>query len=85
MKPRQRKVDRLGVDGAVWLTVGGEPFAALDKGLRRQLREDLVSLQDELKIPMLLITHDDDDVSALADEVVQLRAGRIASDAAVFA
>ena len=54
-----------------------EPFAALDKGLRRQLREDLVALQDELKIPMLLITHDDDDVSALADEVVHLQAGRV--------
>jgi len=54
-----------------------EPFAALDKGLRRQLREDLVALQDELKIPMLLITHDDDDVSALADEVVHVQSGRV--------
>ena len=54
-----------------------EPFAALDKGLRQQLREDLAELQRKLKIPMLLITHDDDDVRALADQVVQLRAGRV--------
>lgn len=31
MKPRQRKEDRLGVDGAVWLTVGGEPFGGRDR------------------------------------------------------
>ena len=54
-----------------------EPFAALDKALRRQLRDDLAALQRELKIPMLLITHDDDDVRSLADEVVHLRAGRV--------
>ena len=53
-----------------------EPFAALDKGLRQRLRADLAALQRELKIPMLLITHDDDDVQALADRVVHLRAGR---------
>ena len=54
-----------------------EPFSALDKGLRQHLREDLARLQRELKIPMLMITHDDDDVRLLADEVVQLRAGRV--------
>ncbi len=54
-----------------------EPFAALDKRLRQRLREDLVALQHGLQIPMLTITHDDDDVHALADEVVNLRAGRV--------
>ncbi len=61
-----------------------EPFAALDKALRRRLREDLARLQRELGIPMLMITHDEDDVRLLADEVVHLHAGRIvaAADAA---
>ena len=54
-----------------------EPFAALDKSLRQSLREDLAGLQQALKIPMLTITHDDDDVRALADHVVHLRAGRV--------
>jgi molybdate transport system ATP-binding protein len=54
-----------------------EPFAALDKPLRQRLREELAALQRQLNIPMLLITHDDDDVRALADEVVHLRAGRV--------
>jgi molybdate transport system ATP-binding protein len=58
-----------------------EPFAALDKDLRQRLREDLSDLQRELRIPMLMITHDDDDVRSLADEVVLLRAGRVVATA----
>ena len=54
-----------------------EPFAALDRGLRQRLREDLADLQRRLQLPMLLITHDDDDVRVLADEVVQVQAGRV--------
>ncbi len=54
-----------------------EPFAALDKPLRQRLRDELRDLQAQLQIPMLLITHDDDDVRALADEVVHLHAGRV--------
>ena len=54
-----------------------EPFAALDKRLRQRLRDELRDLQADLRIPMLLITHDDDDVRALGDEVVHLRAGRV--------
>lgn len=54
-----------------------EPFAALDKPLRQRLRDELRELQAQLQIPMLLITHDDDDVRALADEVVHLHAGRV--------
>jgi len=54
-----------------------EPFAALDQGLRRQLRAELRELQAHLRIPTLLISHDDDDVQALGDEVVHLQAGRV--------
>lgn len=54
-----------------------EPFAALDKGLRRRLREELKALQTELQLPLLLITHDDEDVQSLAEDVVCLDAGRV--------
>lgn len=57
-----------------------EPFAALDKSLRQRLRQDLCALQRELAIPMLTITHDDEDVQALADQVVHLQAGRVVAD-----
>jgi molybdate transport system ATP-binding protein len=58
-----------------------EPFAALDRGLRQRLREELLALQAGLDLPMLVITHDDDDVQTLADEVVHLRAGRVVAAA----
>jgi len=54
-----------------------EPFAALDKGLRQRLRDELKDLQAQLRLPMLLITHDDEDVHVLADQVVHLHAGRV--------
>lgn len=54
-----------------------EPFAALDKPLRQRLREELLALQTELQLPLLLITHDDDDVQMLAQAVVHLEAGRV--------
>jgi len=54
-----------------------EPFAALDKALRHRLREELLELQTSLQLPLLLITHDEDDVDRLAQEVVQLDAGGV--------
>ena len=54
-----------------------EPFAALDKPLRRRLRDELRDLQAQLGLPMLLITHDDDDLRVLADEVVVIDGGRV--------
>ncbi|NCT98187.1 MAG: ATP-binding cassette domain-containing protein [Comamonadaceae bacterium] len=61
-----------------------EPFAALDKGLRQRLRDELKDLQAELQLPLLLITHDDDDVRHLAQDVVCLDAGRtVACNAAL--
>ena len=54
-----------------------EPFAALDKALRHSLRSELAQLQAELKTPMLLITHDEDDITNLADEVVHIAAGQV--------
>jgi molybdate transport system ATP-binding protein len=54
-----------------------EPFAALDRPLRERLRAELRELQAQLSLPMLLITHDEDDVALLADDVVQMDAGRV--------
>jgi molybdate transport system ATP-binding protein len=54
-----------------------EPFAALDKGLRERLRNELRDLLDEVRLPMLLITHDDDDVHSLAQQVICMEAGRV--------
>jgi molybdate transport system ATP-binding protein len=56
-----------------------EPFAALDAGLRARLRDELSDLQAELEIPLMLITHDPDDVRRFGDEVVEIASGRIAN------
>ncbi|OAM30823.1 MULTISPECIES: ATP-binding cassette domain-containing protein [Eikenella] len=59
-----------------WLLLD-EPFAALDTGLRAQMRQWLLALQQELDLPMLLITHDPQDSAALAEEVAEMVAGRL--------
>lgn len=54
-----------------------EPFSALDRQLRRQMRDAVAELQSRLQLPMLLISHDEADVDALADEVVRIENGRL--------
>ncbi|AZS80489.1 ATP-binding cassette domain-containing protein [Achromobacter spanius] len=54
-----------------------EPFSALDSHLRGRMRQELNTLQRQLDVPMLLITHDPADVDALADEVFEVRDGKV--------
>jgi molybdate transport system ATP-binding protein len=54
-----------------------EPFAALNPMLRRTLRSELAAARQRAGIPMVLITHDVQDVLALADEVVLVEEGRV--------
>lgn len=46
-----------------------EPFSALDADLRRQMRAELIQLQQQSGVPMILITHDQVDADELAEEV----------------
>jgi molybdate transport system ATP-binding protein len=54
-----------------------EPFAALDPALRHRMRAELGALQRRLDIPMLMITHDPDDVRAFGDHVLRMENGSI--------
>lgn len=54
-----------------------EPFAALDPALRVVMRAELDALQKRLKVPMVLITHDRQDVEMFGEQVLQVRAGVI--------
>ena len=56
-----------------------EPFAALDPALRAALRAELDALQRRLQVPMVLITHDPEDVAVFGGQVLQMRAGEIES------
>ena len=54
-----------------------EPFAALDPALRATLRTELDALQRRLQVPMVLITHDPQDVAVFGEQVLHMRAGQI--------
>lgn len=58
-----------------------EPFAALDPLLRARMRRELVNTRALFKVPMLVITHDPEDVAVLAQTLVVLEQGRIARTA----
>ncbi|MES2933446.1 MAG: ATP-binding cassette domain-containing protein [Pseudomonadota bacterium] len=54
-----------------------EPFAALDPALRIEMRKELDELQRRLQVPMILITHDEDDAALFGEHVLHLREGVI--------
>lgn len=56
-----------------------EPFSALDPDLRIHMRKELRELQERLAVPLILITHDEQDVHAFCDETLCLKDGRIDS------
>ena len=54
-----------------------EPFSAVDRMTRRKLRQELEELRRELPMPIVLVTHDLDDVRRLADRLCVMHRGRI--------
>jgi len=54
-----------------------EPLGALDRKLREQMQVELRSLQQNLGISTLYVTHDQEEAMTLSDRVVVMRAGRI--------
>ena len=54
-----------------------EPFSSLDPELREALRSELGRLQRTLHVTTVYVTHDQGDAAALADCIVEMRAGRI--------
>ena len=53
-----------------------EPFAAIDRAVRRRLQAELTDLRRTLAVPLILVTHDFDDVVRLATHVLMLEHGR---------
>jgi molybdate transport system ATP-binding protein len=53
-----------------------EPFAAVDRQVRRSLQDEVNALRRTLDLPMILVTHDFDDVVRLATHVLLLERGR---------
>ena len=59
-----------------------EPLSNLDAKLRRQVREDIRALQQELRLTVVYVTHDQQEALAVSDRVIVMNQGRIAQDAA---
>jgi len=55
-----------------------EPLSNLDSKLRRQMREDIRRLQQELGVTSVYVTHDQDEALAVSDDVVVMKDGEIA-------
>jgi len=53
-----------------------EPFAAVDRLVRRRLQDEIDELRRTLDIPLVLVTHDFDDVIRLATHLLLLDRGR---------
>lgn len=54
-----------------------EPFSAVDSHLRQSLRSQIKQLMDDLQQPVLLISHDLEDVRHMADHIGVMIEGRI--------
>jgi len=53
-----------------------EPFAAVDRTVRRHLQDEIDELRRTLDIPLILVTHDFDDVVRLATHLLVLEQGK---------
>ncbi len=53
-----------------------EPFAAVDRAVRRHLQDEIDQIRRSLDIPLILVTHDFEDVVRLATHLVMLDQGQ---------
>ena len=54
-----------------------EPFGALDALVRKELREWLLRLHDDMHVTTIFVTHDQEEALEVADTVVVMNAGRV--------
>lgn len=54
-----------------------EPFGALDAKVRKELRDWLRRLHDQVHVTTVFVTHDQDEALEVADEIVVINHGRI--------
>ncbi|WP_119392908.1 molybdenum ABC transporter ATP-binding protein [Taklimakanibacter lacteus] len=57
-----------------------EPLAALDIDRKREIIPYIERLRDELKLPILYVSHAIEEVARLADRVILMSGGRVKSD-----
>ena len=58
-----------------------EPLGALDLKLREQMQEELKSIQNQLGITFIYVTHDQGEALSMADRVAVFNEGKIVQEA----
>jgi molybdate transport system ATP-binding protein len=74
---RQRVALARALMSAPALLLLDEPLAAVDVERRRRILPYLERVRDDLRVPIVYVTHDPAEVRQLADEVVVLEDGRV--------
>ena len=54
-----------------------EPLSALDAKLRKELRAQIKTIQKELRITTLYVTHDQEEALAISDRIIVMKDGSI--------
>ncbi|MBL9208066.1 MAG: ABC transporter ATP-binding protein [Opitutaceae bacterium] len=82
---RQRVVIAMALACKPDVVIADEPTTALDVTIQAQILELMQSLQDEMGMGIILITHDLGVIADMCDDVVVMYAGRIAESGPVDA
>ncbi|MGE0863565.1 MAG: ATP-binding cassette domain-containing protein [Vicinamibacterales bacterium] len=56
-----------------------EPLAGVDRARRERILPYVLRIRRDLHVPLVYVTHDEAELNAIADRVLQLAAGRVAS------
>ena len=59
-----------------------EPLSALDARIRKHLREQIRSIQQELGLTTIFVTHDQEEALVMSDRIVLMNAGKIVQSGA---
>lgn len=81
---RQRVLIAMAIIGKPSLIIADEPTSALDVTVQAQILDLIKQLKEELKLSLLLITHDLGIAADICDRVYVMYAGRIAEGGDVF-
>jgi molybdate transport system ATP-binding protein len=54
-----------------------EPFSALNPVLRAKMRAELTHVRERFQVPVILITHDQEDVAAFGETLVMYESGAV--------